>query len=255
MNDIARIIPFLALLATLDPAGALLRGFDSAAAPPAEAIARAAAHPVSNDCTLQVATLLEIPGEAPDDFEDLVFECELDPADAPGGRSNVYNKVEGTESQMKELRDMLDNGDLVPGMSTLSLTPAALEMVASGGLADADTTEQAESVENVLKLPEGMTIKNRVNKLGNNSETPHPSNYFARRRLANGGLTGRKPMLVVKVIDKDGRARDETPAQIADDIFGIGECYFATFFTWPAKHRPSCTQSKSYTSSLKVETP
>jgi len=171
--------------------------------------------PVFNECTIQVAALLEIPGEAPPDFEDLVFECELDRADAPGGRSNVYKKVQGNKSQMNELQDMLDSGDLVPGMSTLRL-----------GLVegDADTTEQAELDGEVVKLPQGMQIKNRVEKLGNGRfDDKHPSNLFARRRLQNGGLTGQKPMLVVKVIDPNGKARAETPAVIADKIFGIGE--------------------------------
>ncbi|EJK56365.1 hypothetical protein THAOC_23761 [Thalassiosira oceanica] len=217
--DMARTIPLLVLLTTLDPAGALLRGFDSAAAPPAEAVV-GAARPLSHDCTIQVVSLLEIPGETPEDFEDLVFECELDPADEPGGRSNIYRKVEGNKSQMKELRDMLDSGDLVAGMSTLSLKPAALEMVASGGLADVDTdtTEQAELDGDVVKLPKGMNIRNRVEKLGN--KNIHPSNYYARRRLQNGGLTGPKTMLAVKVIDPNGLERPETPAVIADKLFG-----------------------------------
>ena len=171
--------------------------------------------PVFNECTIQVAALLEIPGEAPPDFEDLVFECELDRADAPGGRSNVYKKVQGNKSQMNELQDMLDSGDLVPGMSTLRL-----------GLVegDADTTEQAELDGEDVKLPQGMQIKNRVEKLGNGRfDDKHPSNLFARRRLQKGGLTGQKPMLIVKVIDPNGKARAETPAVIADKIFGIGE--------------------------------
>ena len=171
--------------------------------------------PVFNECTIQVAALLEIPGEAPPDFEDLVFECELNPFDAPGGRSNIYKKVQGTKSQMNELQGMLDSGDLVPGMSTLRL-----------GLVegDADTTEQAELDGEDVKLPQGMQIKNRVEKLGNGRfDDKHPSNLFARRRLQNGGLTGQKPMLIVKVIDPNGKARAETPAVIADKIFGIGE--------------------------------
>ena len=177
----------------------------------------AARRPVFSDCTIQVAALLEIPGEAPPDFEDLVFECELNPFDAPGGRSNIYKKVQGTKSQMNELQDMLDSGDLVPGMSTLRL-----------GLVegDADTTEQAELDGNNVKLPQGMQIKNRVEKLGNGksgNKNFHPSNFIARRRLQNGGLTGQKPILVVKVIDPNGLQRTETTAVIADKIFGTSE--------------------------------
>ena len=180
-----------------------------------EARTLAARRPVFNDCTIQVAALLEIPGEAPPDFEDLVFECELNPFDAPGGRSNIYKKVQGTKSQMNELQGMLDSGDLVPGMSTLRL-----------GLVegDADTTEQAELDGNNVKLPQGMQIKNRVEKLGNGKfDDKHPSNFFARRRLQNGGLTGQKPMLVVKVIDPNGLQRTETPTVIADKVFGTSE--------------------------------
>ena len=209
--DIARIIPFLVLLSTLDPAGALLRGFDSAERRAEETAGTS--HPMSNDCKIQVATLLEIPDETPDDFEDLVFECELDPADAPDGQSNVYKRIEGTESQMKDLKDMLNSGDLVAGVSTLSLAPAAVEMDAPGGLAmDAATTEQAQWEGNLVKLPVGMEIKSRLNKFGDGS-----------RRLSNGGLFGQKPMLVVKVVDVNDKQRSETPKQISDDIFGTSE--------------------------------
>ena len=226
--DKARVISFLVFLSTIDPAGAFLRGFDSAERRAEDIVG--ASRPLSNDCTVQVVSLLEIPGETPDDFEHLIFECELDPADAPGGRSNIYKKLEGTKSQMKELRDMLDSGDLVAGVSTLSLEPTVLE-IASGVLADvgADTTEQAELDGDAVKLPEGMKIRTRVNKLGDSkldNDKIHPSNYLVRRRLQNGGLTGPKPTLVVKVVDPNGLQRPESSTVIADKIFGTSECSY-----------------------------
>jgi len=149
----------------------------------------------SSDCTIQVMTLLQIPGAEPLD-EDEVFDCEIDPSDADGKHGQM-RKIKMNRAQKKAMKKMLKDGDLVPGHSKLKIKGLGV------GFDDRE-----------MKIPSGLNVKAKVEKSGDK----HSHDLFDRR--LNGDMFGQKPMAVVKVIDVNGLQRPESPSEIGDDIFG-----------------------------------
>ena len=96
-----------------------------------------------------------------------------------------------------------------------------------------------------------MDIAN-IMELNNRDDEWDP---LRRRKLSNGGVTGVKPILVVKVTDSQGRARNESPYQISDDIFGsytdpvnmksqLEDCSFGQLTIQPGQVLPENVASK-----------
>lgn len=128
--------------------------------------------------------------------EEEEFVCEL-------ASTGELIPLKGNKEQLNSLIQYLNNGDLVSGETTIEglvLAESALiantAQIAPGKSASVATTEAL--------LPPG----NLILKPGNPS----------RRRLAS--YEGTKQVLVVRVIDKDGRAHHDSPAEISDKIFG-----------------------------------
>ena len=251
------------------------------------------AYTPQSDCIVQVAALLQIP-DAPEMEEDEVFDCTMqeeeddtssiiaDISDVnemainrpssigsrPGGRRRRRQKTRKlslSSSQRSTLQNMINDGSLIPGISTLKLTGVQVDIATS----DYYTTNGKGRFEEIV-LPIDMDITSKVSLNGNTREreegiiisskelnkdiyegvkrvrqhhtiqlddttqdTVHNNRFFnrnllqsskaqqsERRKLASGGVTGTKPILVVKVTDSSGRARSESSQVISSDIFG-----------------------------------
>ncbi len=132
--------------------------------------------------------------------DDDEIECEMDAVDM-GGVSGLSFPIRGSDAQMNRLKALFKSGGHVSGESALMNLNGAL--IKRGQ----------------LFLPKGLVIALEKRKIrpprgnGNGSGSGNGS-----RKLAV--VTGDKPILVVKVIDVNGLARDESAAQIGDDVFG-----------------------------------
>ena len=153
------------------------------------------------------------------------------------------------------MKQMLNNGNLIPGRSKLRLQGLAIQI--SHESTDDDDDDDSDNGNNDMVispeeiiLPDTMDIANMMelnrdewdhdeedDTITNSSDNgirhkrtrKHSTSTYSstdshmrnlRRKLSNGDVTGVKPILVVKVTDSDGRARYESAAQISDDIFG-----------------------------------
>ena len=143
------------------------------------------------ECTLMVASDARILEGATEHLEEDTYECEMDPEDM-GGVSGQTLPLLASQAQLAILKKMFNDGDLIPGESTLEHGP------------------NAEFNRDGFFVPSGLDISKNVRK---NNGTNN-----GRRRLAI--TTGDKPILVVKVTDVNGLARSENPAQIGDNVFG-----------------------------------
>ena len=142
----------------------------------------AIAQALTGECTILIRSVLRFDG-----IEELGFECILD------GVEGKSVPIDGTDEQMEMMKEKEANGTLVSNVSTLKMDEAVF----------------FDLSDEVLHLP----TRDPVNfEFG----TRQPDN--GRRRLAI--VTGDKPILVVKVIDSEGRARAEERSEISDDIFG-----------------------------------
>lgn len=156
-----------------------------------------------SECTIQVSALLEI---EPGSIEDLVVECE----DSNG----LVAPVQGSRSQISNLKKMFANGQIKPAHSRLDLLGKGVGKGSRG----------KEIVLGADFDPKSSLRNNRSSK---GRRTDHPlfgrnlrtdDNVDHHRHLVS--LEGEKPMLVVRVTDMNGRVRPEDAAQISDDIFG-----------------------------------
>ena len=126
--------------------------------------------------------------------DDISFECEMDGAD-----TGLTVPIMATREQKKEFKKMLDNGDLVPGKSTLSH---------GKGVPFNDSG---------LFIPPGLDIAKNVGKGKKNG-----LNKMNGRRLATNSMTGQKPILAVRVVDVNGKTHPDDVATMSDNIFGNG---------------------------------
>eukprot|EP00571_Detonula_confervacea_P011798 CAMPEP_0172298830 /NCGR_PEP_ID=MMETSP1058-20130122/1300_1 /TAXON_ID=83371 /ORGANISM="Detonula confervacea, Strain CCMP 353" /LENGTH=598 /DNA_ID=CAMNT_0013008123 /DNA_START=69 /DNA_END=1862 /DNA_ORIENTATION=+ len=140
------------------------------------------------ECAVVVAQLLAI---EPGTIDDTIIECEMDSADMDG-YTGIVRQINGTPEQVASLKAMWKNGQLIPGET----------MLKHGAGASYD--------EEAIHLPPGLVVANSVRQ------------DRTRRRLQNGGLTGLKPMLAVRVIDSVGKVHPNSPAAMSDNIFGTG---------------------------------
>ena len=239
-----------------------------------------------SDCIVQVAALLQIP-DAPEMEEDEVFDCTMQEEEdessssiadisemainrpssigsRPGGRRRRRQKTRKlslSSSQRSTLQNMIQDGSLIPGISTLKLTGIQV------GIATSDYPANGGGRLEEIVLPINMDISSKISLNGNNREegiisskelnkdiyegvkrvrqhnthldedntqqVVHNNRFFnrnlsqssttqqgQRRKLSSGGVTGTKPILVVKVSDSSGRARSESSQVISSDIFG-----------------------------------
>lgn len=147
-----------------------------------------------SECTLMVSLDLKIPGaELGDDHTEESFQCMLDSSDT-NGQANQILPIRASIAQLSKMKDMLNKGELRPGKSTLN----------HGG---------AVFGKDGLFIPPGLNIASAVRNNGNGNDKNNS-------RFLQGDVFGDKPILVVKVIDVNGKQRPETVAQIGDDIFG-----------------------------------
>eukprot|EP00979_Chaetoceros_neogracilis_P003697 scaffold656_cov271-Chaetoceros_neogracile.AAC.7 len=142
----------------------------------------------STECTLMVISYTLIKDALEGTLDDDTFECEMDSAEM-NGISGLSLPIHASLAQMNDLKSMLHDGDLIPGVSKLQHGPTSF------------IDRQG------LSIPAGLVIANAVR-----------TSPQGNRKLAV--VTGDKPILVVKVIDLVGKARPETAAQIGDDVFG-----------------------------------
>lgn len=157
-----------------------------------------------SDCIIQVAALLHIPNSNDntnindDDHE--IFDCELD---------GLTRQLIMDDTQKQTMNKLWKEGKITPGRSKLQI-----------GSAEVDSRE--------IKVPRGLDVRYKIiddikddiknNRMNKNDK--HSNGFFNRRLANNGGTIGDKPILAVRVIDKNGKARPESAAQISDDIFG-----------------------------------
>jgi hypothetical protein len=164
--------------------------------------------------TIDHSTKVSISFDASADLNtDEQFVCTLqDGSDVP---------LDGTLDQMAQLRILLNNGTLVSGESIVDVEQQESDLLDGGDEGDVqmmrarahsaldhDLTFDHDSsninVPTSLKLPPGPI---------NIYTPPHSS-----RRLAT--YHGPKPVLAVKVIDKNGLQHPDSPKTISDKIFG-----------------------------------
>lgn len=145
--------------------------------------------PKSNQCTIVAESTLFIETND-DDAAEITFECIIDSIDS-GEHNQSILPIILTDSQRQLFHNKLENGELISGVSTLKF-------------------EQEMTVSN-----EGILI-------------PTSKNSFAFGTIGEGGInsrhlittTGEKKFLVVKVVDSEGRALNESAGTISNDIFG-----------------------------------
>ena len=149
-----------------------------------------------SECTLMVSSDLKIPGdELEDDHTEESFQCMLDSSDT-NGQANQILPIRASIAQLSKMKDMLNKGELRPGKSTLNHGGAAFG-------------------KDGIFVPPGLDIASAVRNNGNGN-----GNDKNKSRSLQGDLFGNKPILVVKVIDVNGKQRTESVEQIGDDIFG-----------------------------------
>ena len=188
-----------------------------------------------SDCTVQLVSLLQIPDE-PELEEDEIFDCTLEDTDAipiPGqeGTSTINNsgggrfgrqtrKLDLTKEQESTMRRMVKDGALIPGVSKLQISGMQVNAVVS-------TTNNNGDGGVMIQLPQDMDVASKVDRLPvdnivNNRSRQHDQREPKKRksRGLEGDVFGTKPILVVKVTDSGGLAREESAAQISADIFG-----------------------------------
>jgi len=252
-----------------------------------------------SDCTVQVAALLQIP-DAPEMEEDEVFDCTMQEEDEddstsssiadiaeemainrpssigsrPGGRRRRRQKTRKlslSSSQRSTLQNMINDGSLIPGISTLKLSGVQVDM-ATSDYYPTNGEDGRGRLEEIV-LPTDMNISSKISLNGREREREegiiisskelnkdiyegvkrvrqhhtiqqlddnttmqkgvvHNNRFFnrnllqsttqqsQRRQLSSGGVTGTKPILVVKVSDSSGRARSESSQVISSNIFG-----------------------------------
>jgi len=146
---------------------------------------RAPKRSFASSCVIQAVSELRI--DPTDGVSDMRFECEMDAQDM-GGVGGLVRELSGSPAQLSQLQDLINKGIIKAGESVLEH---------SAGLPFDDMT---------VFVPPGLSIAASVRNNPN------------RRRLAV--VTGKKPILVIKVRDSNGLARVESPAVISDDVFG-----------------------------------
>ncbi len=140
--------------------------------------------PKSSECTILVNEILRI-----DRMDEVSFECILDPVDSRSG-VEIIVPLHTSNEQKETLKDMLDAGDIMSGLSTLNLDQDML-----------------------ISHDEGIfiPISKKTFHIGKGAG---PN----QRRLMT--TEGDKPLLVVNVIDSEGRKLQESSDEISDDVFG-----------------------------------
>ncbi|KAL7509736.1 hypothetical protein ACHAXN_006705 [Cyclotella atomus] len=106
--------------------------------------------------------------------------------------------IQGTHQQIQELRDLLNNGTLVSAESTIEVYQQETTR-----LVTYNTSEQ--DPRNHVKLPPGNIILKQ------------PQQQRGRSKFV---YEGEKPVLAIRVIDKDGLAVEDDAKTISDKIFG-----------------------------------
>ena len=124
------------------------------------------------------------------DTDQTSFACVLDSTDA-GGVSNLSYPLQLSVSQAEEMTNLLNRGDIVSGSTMLS-SPASLQTNFQGGKII------VPNVSDPLFVRTSTKTKNR--------EGP-----------CHEGI---KPILAVRVTDKNGLVQSDSPAIISDKIFG-----------------------------------
>jgi hypothetical protein len=148
----------------------------------------------AEECTLMVKTYLWADAnlEGTDEVE---FACAMDAQDM-NGVSNINRLIELSNKQKSDMKKALKEGRLIPGKSTLK-----------HGNAFYDDKRLFIS----YKLDVSSSIGNpKKNESGNANNK--------RRHLVT--TTGTKPILVVRVIDSEGKAVPQDAATVGDDVFG-----------------------------------
>lgn len=126
--------------------------------------------------------------------DDISFECEMDGAD-----TGLTVPIKATKEQKKEFKKMLDNGNLIPGKSTLSH---------GRGVPFNDSG---------LFIPPGLEISKSVGQGKKNG-----LNKRNGRRLATNSMIGQKPILAVRVVDVNGKTHPHDVTTMSNNIFGNG---------------------------------
>jgi len=145
----------------------------------------------SKECTLQAVSFMEIPGRTIEGGGTHIH-CEIEDDNMP-----MMHEIQGNDKQMEKLLDMFETGKLLVGESSITI--------------DDDSVAEDEA-SGAMILSSQFNAKKKVH---NKASAP-----WNQRRLNNGGTVGTKPVLVVKIIDVNGRQVSDSPAQISDDIFG-----------------------------------
>jgi hypothetical protein len=165
-----------------------------------------------------------------DDDDDEIFQCNIDPNDVPGGYTGLTRKLDLTRTQRRAFKKMWKEGRLIPGESKLRL--ADIEDVVDLTQEQdttVTTTSEISELDGVpidvgdIQIPLDIDVEGLLVDGGGDGAYPE---MVRERELQTTGTTsygphvGVKHVLVVKVIDVNGKARIETPSQISDDIFG-----------------------------------
>lgn len=160
--------------------------------------------PRSSKCTIIVEDILRLDS----DIDDVSFQCILDPIDSDR-ESEFPVPLRVSDEQKETLHGMFDSGEIISGWSTFGL--------------DQDMEISHEGVF--------VPLSKTTFQIGEGSS------HHGRHLVS---AEGDKPILVVKVIDSEGRQRPESTDTISDDIFGtygdsmtlksqMGECSFGKF--------------------------
>lgn len=143
-------------------------------------------------------------GNAQQTVTDEEFVCELeDGSDLP---------IDATSEQLTELRELLNNGILISGESSVDVegVPAVGDDANEQEAGKQTPTRPSRVGRGRVRLPAGrIVVNNNPRKRRSHNETRRLSYY-----------EGKKPVLVVKVIDVDGRAVSDTADTISDKVFG-----------------------------------
>ena len=133
---------------------------------------------------------------------DLEFECEME----HNGKANQAFRIAFDNTQARAFKDMLDEGGIIPGVSTLDIGSNA-------GVSGWD-----------LVLGPSFNLEEKVKKNQKDKEDRGrgPNRALSATQGRRLSVTGNKPILAVKVFDVYGVARAESVATISDDIFGSG---------------------------------
>jgi len=189
----------------------------------------------SNDCLVQASALLHIPGTP--FIDDLQIGCEMAAVDT-NGMTGQFRSVKGNLAQMNQLKQMVRDGQIVPGSTRLALGDgvgvSSIDLVLpsnfdpkmkiikeekdNGQGNDNGQGEDSGKGKNKGKGKGKGKNKGKGNGQGKNKGKGKGNSSFSRR--LGGDVVGDKPILVVKVTDSVGRAREESAIQIGDDIFG-----------------------------------